>query len=1377
MMQDPNDEQIKKLIAAGLSDEDIIFYMKNQSKFGGQQVAQPQEGFLTRAAKAVKNTAVDAVNNPEHLWQGFKQGAQQAMTAMASSGVLGPGGVQASYTTKGGQPITREQVDRGKQELTQQIQAQGDIGSAGELGRFAGNVVATLPYSAALTPAAGMFGEAAIASRLGAATTKLGAVAKGTIAAIPKNVVGGVAATALTNPEQFGTPSSALRAAGLASVGALFEGVFKKPIASPTAADDIAAEVMTVLPPKGPPPNPEAAQELYRKLDDFIGQFKDLTYDNPLATRPRVLEPRKEGFKLWMTEEQPMQKYKGLEIPQSDRALPWEPRRKVNQNSPDVQEYAQEINSDVRQIVASFKSIIRITDNIKRGTHTEVQLRKLPSLLEEADKLSLKVAQDMMKLGKSAEEVRNLLPGMIRDETGRSIPVNIRGQQKPNMKNPIESAGVTSPANPDVAPRSLEPGLPYTKTSEGTPPNPPTILKPGSGDQSAYPYTDPAEGVHPLAVVSVPKVEGTGNITPGMPDFYNNIKSKIDFGNRASNEARAARERLLDTFSDRAKTRGLDYLHPMRKVSEETYDLGQKYLRVNSQAEENAINRLAIPQPDGTYVDGAETLVPLMREVGTDPQTLEEWGMYAHARQSVQGIKTPFDIKDASQLVPFLEQKHPHFKDVYDRRILPLNSDVLRLMDGYGLMSQPAFEHQTKNPEYAPLSRAVYGDPLNSYGSMKARTNPTSNKVVSDWWHAMNANIRGIVRAGERQRVLISMVEASQQIPELQQFIRLKPYEKIKQVTDLLDQLPPDLPTAIREDIANTFALANGNGVYPIRMNGGRYIVELSPELNESFDLMARGGVRPMKLGLDPNKPWEKLLLAPIEGTAKLEKTATGVYSVYRDLFKAGTPFFGVLSDAIETKFNIAGTDLKFNILTDPVKYIFAHYNNAPIVRDLKINRGVLGHRFENPSAMQGQNTIDDLVKLAKFHGVKARIMQPGKAFSEFAGVLSNAPRGGLVMRNADKLNPSQRATLFNNILGDPALGGAAAASVSRLTGFMRYPIQATRAQLNSIEKIIATKDPAKIGWYAAKLGWQFGAPAAALTALGMGSKRVVDMSKDAVGRRYFFLPSDDEKEVIAIPKPQGIVGTYVTAVQQMMYELQDRGDTQAAETIGKSAIQAMTPNVLPMTWNMGQSLFTGKNLNLQDATAYSVVPNRKVGMMPADAGSPTGTNTARFLASTIGGAAGKWDQVLRTFLISDMYNAYQVADNKMFGNPKQMEPFNTFKNYPLKTMDASNAGNRYIQQFYDEFGEYGPIIKSLNAAANSGKPAAVNLIIQGNKDKLKRAYELAGMKQTLDFYNQQINFAKENEIYSPQERRQKIDDLQQARNAKIKEFVKAQKR
>lgn len=141
------------------------------------------------------------------------------------------------------------------------------------------------------------------------------------------------------------------------------------------------------------------------------------------------------------------------------------------------------------------------------------------------------------------------------------------------------------------------------------------------------------------------------------------------------------------------------------------------------------------------------------------------------------------------------------------------------------------------------------------------------------------------------------------------------------------------------------------------------------------------------------------------------------------------------------------------------------------------------------------------------------------------------------------------------------------------------------------------------------------------------------------------------------------------------------------------------------------------------------------------------------------------------------MYNAYQVADNKMFGNPKQMEPFNTFKNYPLKTMDASNAGNRYIQQFYDEFGEYGPIIKSLNAAANSGKPAAVNLIIQGNKDKLKRAYELAGMKQTLDFYNQQINFAKENEIYSPQERRQKIDDLQQARNAKIKEFVKAQKR
>ena len=562
-MQDPNNEQIKKLIAAGLSDEDIIFYMKNQSKFSQPQATVPQEGLLSRTAKTIKETASDVIANPGNVGRGFLQGAKnEALNLMDMVGMASQGPSHLPQWA-----LNREQRKADSK----------DYGKAGAVGEFLGTMAADLPLSMGVGAVVGPLGEAAIASRLGAATTKLGAVAKGTIAAIPKNVVGGVAATALTDPEQFGTPSSALRAAGLASVGALFEGVFKKPIASPTAADDIAAEVMTVLPPKGPPPNPEAAQELYRKLDDFIGQFKDLTYDNPLATRPRVLEPRKEGFKLWMTEEQPMQKYKGLEIPQSDRALPWEPRRKVNQNSPDVQEYAQEINSDVRQIAASFKSIIRITDNIKRGTHTEVQLRKLPSLLEEADKLSLKVAQDMMKLGKSAEEVRNLLPGMIRDETGRSIPVNIRGQQKPNMKNPIESAGVTSPANPDVAPRSLEPGLPYTKTSEGTPPNPPTILKPGSGDQSAYPYTDPAEGVHPLAVVSVPKVEGTGNITPGMPDFYNNIKSKIDFGNRASNEARAARERLLDTFSDRAKTRGLDYLHPMRKVSEETYDLGQMY--------------------------------------------------------------------------------------------------------------------------------------------------------------------------------------------------------------------------------------------------------------------------------------------------------------------------------------------------------------------------------------------------------------------------------------------------------------------------------------------------------------------------------------------------------------------------------------------------------------------------------------------------------------------------------------------------------------------------------------------------------------------------------------------------------------------------------
>lgn len=91
-MQDPNNEQIKKLIAAGLSDEDIIFYMKNQSKFSQPQATVPQEGLLSRTAKTIKETASDVIANPGNVGRGFLQGAKNEalnlmdMVGMASQG-------------------------------------------------------------------------------------------------------------------------------------------------------------------------------------------------------------------------------------------------------------------------------------------------------------------------------------------------------------------------------------------------------------------------------------------------------------------------------------------------------------------------------------------------------------------------------------------------------------------------------------------------------------------------------------------------------------------------------------------------------------------------------------------------------------------------------------------------------------------------------------------------------------------------------------------------------------------------------------------------------------------------------------------------------------------------------------------------------------------------------------------------------------------------------------------------------------------------------------------------------------------------------------------------------------------------------------------
>jgi hypothetical protein len=1246
------------------------------------------------------------------LFKGIGQGAKSAMSSLASPGALGPGGVQAAYTTRGGRPITRQQIEQEQQQLQQEIAAAGDLGTAGGVGRFLGEVGATLPIAGATAGAVGPLGQGRILGALGQATTKTGAFGRAAIAGLPKNIVGGVATTALVNPEQVATPEGLAKTAAYSTIGSVFDGVFGP--GGVTAFRKLAQQAQA---------NPATALELRNKIDEFMANFSRLS--DP-EDRLRVMEPQA-GPRA------PVQ----LEIPDQFRTNQWEPKRKIVPNSEDVAGYAEELKADLAQRLKITQKIARIMDNInKSGTHSAEQMDTLQKLVNQEDALTLKITQTFSKLGESAENVRNLILAGAPDSPVPQTPLKIRGQQEPNMKDKLDL---------------LDP--PRAATFKGK--NPPLIgdpTKPGSGTQSPYPYNpDPVSD--PLAPVMAPKVTGGGNTFAGLSPEENAIASKIDFGNEAAQAARREQRYLLDTPLKRLDYKGLDFLKPLRIASDKAVDIAQKFLRLNTKLEAAVTDALYIPDGNGGYIRGPESLVPLIRDLGGDGDIMNRFQIYAHARQALSGVKTPFSVTEAQKIVDSYKTEFPEIVRVYETRHIPLVNGILDMVEKYELATPEIVAQMRKSTDYVSLYRSAFQDVQAATGFLKERVNPESQKLVGDYFYSMMSNIRGVIKAGERSQVIRELIKASQANPALKEFIEIVPYKQPEGVEGILSKLDPDTPEILKKAIVEIFSVPQKGNIYSAIVNGKRVSVKLNDELAAALDNMQFRG--PKVYTPENAGPLERVLTSPLNALAKTEKTATSIYSVYRDMFGFGLPL-----DAIEVAMNASSRGLKFNLLTDPVKGFFALYRNDPAVRDLVGSGGGLGSRYANPMAEKVTEGVEDLVRLANNQGIKLRVMNPGRAFMEFAGNLANASRAGLVMANPN-VPMSQLATYYNTIIGDPALSGALTQGLARFTGFMNYPTQATRAQLSSL-----VQNPARLGFTLARAGGLLTAPTLAAWYLTKDDERVQEMSKDPQGRRFMFLPDpQDPEKLLAVPKPQGIYGVlFSTLPQMMMEELRDSGNTELVDQVGKAALQAVTPNVVPLTLNTMIGATTGKTINTSSMSTQDVVPTGRQGLLPSEAGGPGTTNTAKVLADITGVDAGKWDRVLSSFMIGTSFNMFQQLDYSMSGE-KGAPVENRFSLIPgIQKTEASRAGRRYVNQFYDEVSDANKVLKTFDIAIRNAEPQKAQLIYEGNKDKYEKALLLSGYLEMMNQYNQQLNMVRYSELYTKEEKLSMMRDLDRKR-------------
>jgi hypothetical protein len=757
--------------------------------------------------------------------------------------------------------------------------------------------------------------------------------------------------------------------------------------------------------------------------------------------------------------------------------------------------------------------------------------------------------------------------------------------------------------------------------------------------------------------------------------------------------------------------------------------------------------------------------------LGGDSEHMLRFNMYAQARQALSGVETPFDITSATNIVNKYKSDFPDIVKAYEQGHKPLVGSMLEAMRKYELVTEEQFRKLSEATDYVPLTRSAFGENFASTSFIKGRKNPGSDKLVGDYWSTMMSNVRGLVRAGERANVLRELVRARQGNEGLAGAIDIIPYVKPEGFDEMVAKLPKDTPEALKQALADAYVVPQRGDVFPLLVDGKRVSVKLNPELAASLDMMQFRG--PKTYNPENVGALEKILARPAETLARVEKAATGVYSVYRDLFGFGLPL-----DAIETAINATARGYKFNPLVDPIKGFMALYRNDPAIRDIAGHAGLLGFRYANPMAEGVTKSTDDIVRLAKNQGLKLRMMDMKSALSEFTGNLSNASRAGLALANADRSMP-EMATLYNEIIGDPAKTGAQLAAMARFTGFMNYPMQATKAQMKAL-----AESPKNLGFFAARAGGMLVAPTIAAWYLGKDDERISELSKDPAGRNYIFLPNPfNPDEPYAIQKPQGPAGAlFVTLPQMLMEELQNSGNTQVLEQTGKAAIQAIMPNPMPLTMNMMLGVATGQTLDFRGAVdgqlTRSVVPQGRQGMLPEDAAAAGASQTSQLLAQLSGVDAGKWERVMRTFMIGTSYNMFREGEDLLTAdNPNEYKPMNPMTLVPgVRKVDASNAGNRYISEFYEKFNEAGKTLKSMNAAVNNGQPEKAAGIFNTRMDTVQDAMKLAAQKTILDELNKQITTTKYNEFLSGEQKTERVRELQADRVKYAKRFLGVEK-
>lgn len=1288
-------EEIQGLIRKGLTEDEIVYYLKNKQKFGA--TATP-----TGLSPQDAGGGLEGFGN-------FLKGAGKKAASTFSESLRDAGAIASGDPSAIASMAMRKAIP----------DAPTSSDAATSVGESVGEIVGSLPMQLGLAAATGGVVnpvENAIAGVIPKATTAWGAFGRAAVTKLPTQAAVATAITALDDPESLTTKKGLTHLAGLTLLGSLVDGAFGVKAFKAEAGSN-AAKVVELQGLENIPEAPKLSQVITQsasdvaaardsfenfvaKIDDFTSNLRKLSgqagpdveiIDGGFSIRggpkvlPKTLGPR-------------------ASVASIDALSPrsWDAKasgKTLVPSGTDVTGYSEEMLADIAQRNKAIQKMSSILEAAKRGSFSESRLAKLDELQAEIDDLSTRIAENANKLGQSAATQKGTKFSANKEPT---TVIRYGNNVKDNFDNPIR------PADP---------------------------TRPGSGTQSPYAYVPAEQNSLPLNTVLTPKIEGVASQTSNLSEAEQHFAGKIDVGNKIAQANTKDKVYVLDSFGDRAKTAVLDNLHPLRKVDELAYDVGNKFSRSNARATVALTDQLYAP------VIGSEAYEPIapglqrsLEAVGATADQAAYLQFYAQARQAIVD-DTPFDEAMANKLIKEYEASRPEIVQAYNEKLLPYMQGVGEVIRRYELGS-PAFHQAIKDkPYWASLGRSVYTP--NGKSLFKGRINPESDKLVGDLYQNLVNSTRSVISAGENAKVLRHLVRAKMENPELVGVEILPATSAAHQAFDaetqaIIDQLPANTPESVKQGLIDMMNVSKtGRGTYPVWYEGKRINVRLAEDVDRAISDM-HGKFEPSRYPENAGKI-EAIVMNPLTTIKKTTQAVTGAYSVWRDLFTGGIPL-----DAAEIAANLP-PNRKFNMFLDPLKAIKAYYDGDPFINALAAHGGFKGFHAADPSAELHIDGSDKLMELAAKSRMQLRISHPIQAFKEFAGTLSNAASMGYALRNKEAASLDQLATEYNKILGDPYKTSRLLDGLSQYVGFMNYPVQATSRQFENVSMNQGAKN---LAFKAARVGGQLTPLAATAWWLTKDDPRFKALRADANGKNYIYIPNPFDKDAAwAIPKVQGPMGVaFQTLPEAMFDEWHDAGHTDATQRVLDAMWQKTMPNVIPLSAKTGIALYTGQNIDPITGQSFGVVPGSKTKLLAEDQASVATPASAKAVAAVTGIPAGKVDAIFRTFLIGSSYAAFTVIDQKVAGDNRPDKPGYTVPILGVKKIDARDSGKKAMTDFYSAVKDITPALLSLQAAGSAGNIGRVNEIVAQHSDTFGKAAKLQGYLASISSLQSAIN-------------------------------------